>query len=609
MASFGQNRKSPQLHSELMEWVRSYTFAPQYCENLGQTIAQHKGLLETLLAQLLDTVLAQSSLQIQAESPASVMGAFLDRVFEQNQLWDKISQEVWVNLLTWMVQDLEPSIASTLITTIAQEPYREDLLSLLISPDANPEALLERLERLICQDLIGQILQNTQTVEMLLLGLSLEQNMAEIPIPVLTLHPCSALEEICEIPDKALPSLPDAQTVSSTVAPLTLEHYLTRSSELYRLPWELLAQVKQHCGLPMVQLLFLLIGHGMRQSHPMVSPFTLTLRDIEERLDWTARSQSSPPPDLTYLLQQLTDLTIVTIWMPEPSATHAQTYYTSGHPWDLLSEVQGNFDWVQGRITQPTQQSITLRPGLWLHHLLQQGGFSALSAWKSFGQVALQLLELDHCRDSFLIGLLVALTLNAPQSHPEAKPSLYTVQTLLDIVLPTAVLRSRQISLDSAPSLLKTWNQSLQALLDLGWSGRSTGELANPTDFYLVPYPDWLEINPHSRKLYSRKPSDWIAQWLSQPLQFMPPADLMGFVPSSGENDDIPTQSQGTQRRLRFDRLSGSEIRSARKAKQLTQSQLAALLHVHQSLIAKIEVGQRSISEELEQTLRQALEL
>jgi DNA-binding transcriptional regulator YiaG len=604
MASFGQNRKSPQPHSELMEWVRSHTFAPQYCETLGQTLAQHKVLLETLLAQLLETVLAQSNLQIQAESPARVMGAFLDRVFEQNQLWDKISQEVWVNLLTWMVQDLEPSIASTLITTIAQEPYREDLLSLLISPDANPEVLLERLERLICQDLLGQILQNTQTLEMLLLGLSLEQNIAEIPIPTLTLHPCSALEEICEISDKALPSLPDAQTVSSTVAPLTIEHYLTRSSELYRLPWELLAQVKQQCGLPMVQLLFLLIGHGMRQSHPMVSPFTLTFREIEEQLDWTARSQSPSPPDLMYLLQQLTDLTIVTIWMPEPSTIHAQTYYTSGHPWDLLSEVQGNFDWVQGRIAQPTQQSITLRPGLWLHHLLQQGGFHALSAWKSFGQIALQLLELDHCRDSFLISLLVALTLNAPQSHPEAKPSLYTVQNLLDIVLPTAALRSRQLHLDSASSLLKTWNQSLEALLDLGWSGRSTGALANPTDFYLVPYPDWLEINRHSRK-----PSDWIAQWLSQPLQFMPPDDLMGFGSSSGDKDDIPTQSQGTQRRLRFDRLSGSEIRRARKVKQLTQSQLAALLHVHQSLIAKIEVGQRSISEELEQTLRQVLEL
>jgi transcriptional regulator with XRE-family HTH domain len=63
------------------------------------------------------------------------------------------------------------------------------------------------------------------------------------------------------------------------------------------------------------------------------------------------------------------------------------------------------------------------------------------------------------------------------------------------------------------------------------------------------------------------------------------------------------------QRRRHIERLSGSEIRSARKAKQLTQSQLAEVLHVHQSLIAKIEVGQRTVTADLERTLRQVLEL
>jgi DNA-binding transcriptional regulator YiaG len=591
-------------YAQLMECVRIHTFAPQYRETLRQTLEQHKALMETLLGQLLEAILAQSSLQIQAESLASTIGAFLERVFEHNQLWDKISQEVWVNLLTWTVQDLEPAIARTLIETIAQEPYREDLVLSLSSPDANPEPLLEHLERLICQDLLGQILQNSQTLENLLLGLSLEQNIAEIPLPTLTLHPCSAFVETCEIPNHSSQSLPASKPIPSPSPPLILEHYLTRPTELYRLPWELLAQVKQRCGVPMVQLLFLLIGHSMRQLHSMVSPFTLTFSEIQEQLDWDVPAKTSSQPDLTDLLQQLTDLTIVTLWMTKPNILNVETYCISGHPWDVLSEVQGSFDWVQGRVVQPTQQSITLRPGLWLHHLLQQGGLSALSAWKSFGQISLKLLELDYCRDSFLVSLLIALSLNAPQPHPEAKPSLYTVQNLLDIVLPMPVVRSLQLHPDSAPLLLKNWNQSLQALLYLGWSGGLTQTLANPTDFYIAPYPDWLEVS-----FPGRKPFDWVAQWLSQPLQFVPPADLMGPSCSSGENTDIPTQSHSPQRRLRFDRLSGSEIRKARKAKQLTQSQLAGILHVHQSLIAKIEVGQRSISEELEQTLRLTLEL
>jgi ribosome-binding protein aMBF1 (putative translation factor) len=117
----------------------------------------------------------------------------------------------------------------------------------------------------------------------------------------------------------------------------------------------------------------------------------------------------------------------------------------------------------------------------------------------------------------------------------------------------------------------------------------------------------------------SRKPSDWERQWLAQPLRLMPPADLMGShiasvppekKPSASLQPRVPHSSPSTPSgRLRFNRLTGAEIRTARKAKQLTQTQLAEVLHVHQSLIAKIEVGQRTVTEPLDRALRQVLGL
>jgi DNA-binding XRE family transcriptional regulator len=602
----------------LIETARSYAFAPQYLALTRTALQTETRLLETLSAQLIALALQQYSAQFQPDLPAitQVLGEWLTLGFERNQLWDKIAQEVWVNGLAWSVQDLEPSIAASVIESIAQEPYREAIWQTIFAPETVTQTFnLRQLEALICQDLITQILKTPQDLEPLLLGFPIDWAIAEIPIPPLTIYSCLARESGESIPadiaDAAAPTSNSHPSPSSLITetvsapPIALEHYLTRPSELYRLPWELMAQIKQQCGLPMVQLLCLLVGHAMRQPSPAASPFTLTEREILEQLDWNPSAAVPSPPNLAHLLEQLTTLSITTIWMSEPSATHLKAHRTSGHPWEILSVTQGNLDWTTGRVAPPEELTITLRPGLWLPHLIQQGGLSARSAWAAFGQFALTLLEGDHCRDSFLMSLLVPLLLNAPQPYPDARSPSYTVQTLLDAALPTSARHTLQLYPDIGPALFRLWNQTLEALLTLGWSNSSTPAIATPTEFYQLPYPDWLNLDHPGRK-----PPNWIEQWFVQPLTLVPPADLMGLPPFPAQTDrPAHLAPPRPARRLRFERLTGSQIRTARKAKQLTQSQLADVLHVHQSLIAKIEVGQRTITEALEQSLRQVLEL
>lgn len=619
----------PSKNSDLMEIVRTHTFPTQYLEALHQILTHPPALLATLTAQVSAIALAQYSPQIQSD-PATLtlaIEALLKRTFQQHRLWVKISQEVWVNLLTWTVQDLETPIAHRVIQSIAQAPYREDLWHLLITPAPDThnssfpssssctlELLLEKLEPLICQNLIAQILENPQTLEPLFLGLPPQQSILEIPLPTLTIHPCNALDAAPESGSLNQDIVVPIPTPSPLEPPIVLEHYLTRPSELTRLPWELMRQVKQQCGLPMVQLVFLLIGHTKR--HP--ARLTLTHREILAQLAWepppAPPDQHPAQPALPALLQQLGSLTLTTLWMSEPSAAQIEAISTSGHPWEILNETQGTLDWVTGRISPPAEPSITLRPGLWLHHQLEKGGLSARNAWETFGHLALTLQERDHCRDPFFLSLLIVLSLNAPEPHPDVRPCSYTVHTLLDATLPTPALQALNHHPDIAPTLFKIWYQSLASLVNLGWTSQPTLDIpvayapeAQPTDFYISPFPDWLNLHHPSRK-----PSNWITQWLTQPLQFIPPQSSTLAVDESYPPSVRPTPTPSAihpHRRLRFERLSGAEIRSARKAKQLTQSQLAEALHVHQSLIAKIEVGQRTVTEALERSLRQVLEL
>jgi DNA-binding XRE family transcriptional regulator len=632
-----QPASNPSIH--LLEIARLETFPSEYRALAGSLLSQHWALLETLTTELLAAASRQDSIPPQSAPPAitASIETFLNRLFEHPQLWDQIIQEAWVNLLIWVVQDLEPAIVASVIQGIAQAPYRELIAQSLLSDELALVPLLSRLESLISQDLIEQILQRPDILASFRLGVLWDESTATLLLPPLTIRPCMALAAGDErgnlgAEEDFKPQRPERETPSWVGTPrpasgIVLEHYLTRPSELYRLPWELLAQIKEQSGLPMAQLQCLLIGHVMGQPQPMSSSITLTHREIRTQLDWepppahSAPPTAAAPPDLDSLLEQLSALTITSIWMSEPSSTQVETLYTSGHPWNILSASQGPFDWITGSIAQPDERFITLRPGLWLHHLLQQGGSSAQRAWKSFGHCALQLLECDYCRDPFLVSLLIALSLNAPQPHPDARASTYTVHNLLDLALPIPALATLEHHPNIAPTLFKIWNQALAALLHLGWSSHSPLELSvserfRPTDFYLAPYPEWLNINSKS---HSRKPSNWVSQWLAQPLRLVPPADLMGNIgstsiaperaPSANPPPSVRPSRSISPVRLRFDRLTGIEIRIARKAKQLTQSQLAEVLHVHQSLIAKIEVGQRTVTEPLERALRQVLDL
>nr|WP_242049433.1 MULTISPECIES: helix-turn-helix transcriptional regulator [unclassified Leptolyngbya] len=57
------------------------------------------------------------------------------------------------------------------------------------------------------------------------------------------------------------------------------------------------------------------------------------------------------------------------------------------------------------------------------------------------------------------------------------------------------------------------------------------------------------------------------------------------------------------------EKLTGSEVKTARKARKWTQAKLAGTIDVDQSLIAKIESSKRPITPELETALRRVLEL
>jgi DNA-binding transcriptional regulator YiaG len=538
---------------------------------------------------------------------------WLTQVFEQN-------------VLVWTVQDLDLSTGKATLKSLAEEPFRLGLWLECFDPEASElRPIYECTEAYWIAQLTTRILEaieleqlSSMTLEQFL-GLTTSE-LALVAIP--KLQPFSAIAHPPWISlldptghEAAKEPFPphlhsQGQEQDREVHPLEspfdsehlyLEHYLTRPQDLAVLPWELLTQLKQKFGLAVLQLQFLWIAHAMTQPTPQNSAFTLKISDIREQLDWQL-SPGADPPDPLELVTQLRNLKISSIWMTDPRSSQVEAFSLNGLPWEILCDIRGNLDWTTGRLTYPEQVYVTLRPGLWVSRLLELGGLPVETAFRALGNLALKVLRQGYCKEPLVLSLLIYLMFReALLSDPDQRP-VESVRDLLTAALPYPSDAAWTLPSESALTLLKVWHRSLEALLVLDWRPNEGHPPYRYSDFYGLSCPDWL-------LRASPKPEDWVEQWLALPILLKSPlADRMGTSARQ-----IPSQisSEGSKHpvRLRFDRLTGSEVRSARKALRLTQSQLAEALHVHQSLIAKIEAGQRSVSDDLEQSLRKVLAL
>jgi DNA-binding transcriptional regulator YiaG len=556
---------------------------------------------------------------------------WLVQVFAQNALWTPISQEVWASILVWTVQDLDLSTGQSALESLAEEPFRQALWQDCFDPEASElRPVYECLEAYWIGQISHQILQDVELEQLSsmtlehFLGLTPSEKEFAIAIP--KLPPFQAIAHlpwlsILDSADRDLatnhsPASPYAQDLGQAVSaprppfepeplepeqpPLHLEHYLTRPQDLAVLPWELLTQLKQKFGLAVLQLQFLWMAHAMMQPHPQ-NAFTLKISDMREQLDWQLSTETDPPDPLE-LVTQLRDLKIASIWMTDPRSSKVEAFSLNGSPWEVLSDIRGNLDWTTGQLTHPEQVYVTIRPGLWVSRLLELGGLPIKTAFQTLGRLALVLLRQGYCKEPLVLSLLIYLMFREELlSDPEQRP-IESVRELLTAALPYPSEAAWTIQPESALTLLQVWHRALEALLVLDWRPSEGNSPYHISDFYGSSCPDWLR---HA----SPKPKDWVEQWLTLPILLKPP--LLEKLGTS--TPQIPSQglSEGSKHpvRLRFDRLTGSEVRSARKALRLTQSQLADALHVHQSLIAKIEAGRRSVSDDLEQPLRKVLAL
>jgi DNA-binding transcriptional regulator YiaG len=363
-----------------------------------------------------------------------------------------------------------------------------------------------------------------------------------------------------------------------------IEHYITTPGDISLLPWNEALQIIDKFGLTTAKLHMIFAAHTMRQEQPWTSQFSLKISDLIEEIGWDKTHKSPTYEKIKNLAMASFALDCLTI-----SATWVEGQHRKGgilasvetsRMWNVRVQLVGQQN-LEGKIEQPEEGYITVRPGLWTESFLNKAGNQAKEALYQFGYLAQDILKIDHYHDEMALRLGLHLTIES-RFHTSGT---YKVQTLLEALLPQTTINEARQDRDKARKLTNRWNHALEVLSEL--------KRAFLIEFDPVTYPE--ELRPNSQ---ARKPRGYFEQLLAAKITIHPPAPIPGLL--AAKTDPLlikpklnpATQTVNSSATTSTD-LTGEQIRSARQAKGWSQTKLAGLLGVSQRYISMFERDER----------------
>lgn len=369
-----------------------------------------------------------------------------------------------------------------------------------------------------------------------------------------------------------------------------IEHYITSPGDISLLPWDEALQIIDKFGLTTAKLHLIFAAHTMKQEKVWESQFTVKGSDIIAELGWDRRTDLTKPQKLNELALSafaLGCLLIKAVWVEGRAQKRIECSVQTSRMWDTIVDVRGGQLNLEGRIEEPSEVYVTVRPGLWTHAFLNKAGSEAKKALYQFGYLAQDILKIDPYHDELALRLGLHLTVES-RFHTSGS---YRVQTLLEALLPQTVIDAATLNRDKARKLTNRWNHALEVLLGLKRAFR--------IEFDPETYPE--ELQPSSK---ARKPRGYFKQLLAAKIIIHPPAPIPALLAAKAKHESTQPKLKPVQ----VIELTGAQIQKARKAKGWSQSQLAGWLGVTQAFISQLEKGDRTLTAEIAAKLQNLLD-
>ena len=378
-----------------------------------------------------------------------------------------------------------------------------------------------------------------------------------------------------------------------------IEHYITNPGDISLLPWEEALQIIDKFGTNTAKLHLIFAAHTMRQEKPWVNEFNLKISDLIEEIGWTNNHYPKYEKIKTIAKHAfaLDCLTVQATWV---EGRHRKgglmASVETSRMWNVRVHLVGQQN-LQGKVEQPEEGIITVRPGLWTNSFLNRAGCEAKKALYQFGYLAQDILKIDPYQDDLALRLGLHLTVES-RFHTSGT---YKVQTLLEALLPKTAIDEALENSDKARKLTNRWNYALKVLSEL--------KRAFQIEFDPATYPE--ELRPNSK---IRKPRGYFEQLLAAKITIHPPAPIPELLAAKTQPKLVKSKIDSSPKNVKkpvtqTTTLTGTQIKNARKAKGWSQGQLAGFLGVSQNLVSLIERDKRSINKKLRTKIGKLLEI
>lgn len=365
-----------------------------------------------------------------------------------------------------------------------------------------------------------------------------------------------------------------------------VEHYISSPGDVEILPWEQAEQIIDKFGFTTVKLHLLFAAHTMNQTEPWKSGFVLKGTTILKELGWDRRTDIPLHEKLNEIARAafvLDCLLVRSVWVEgRRSSGRLDASTPTGRMWTVVIDRQGQLD-MDGELSHPEEVYLGVQPGMIFERFLNKAGSKLKEALYQFGYIAQEVLKIDPYHDELALRLAIHLTMDS-RIHPSGK---YQVGSLLETILPKAIVETARKDYRRAFDLKKRWDSALLLLMQLNWTVEFDESYAET-------------IRPGNS---TRNPKGYFDLLLLALITIKPRTPIPELIAGKSE------QKASTRKLKPTANLTGEDIQKAREAKKWSQRKLAGWMGISQSLINHWEKGKRIPSSEQEARLRLVLNI